>query len=247
MRQRSTKVAWALFTAWCALAVVAMPAGADHNDSTPIGLRITVTDVNPTTGTVEFDITVVDDDITDGVASAQSRPFDDIAIGTRFTYDRYTTVTYDQYVYEATNVTLPPAIDFGDGQTVPFARLPLVSDITADPGTFRGSFSHTYTTPGNYTITAFVAAVYGVPLGDITTGDPVSTGPATVMQANVAGTDQRTENIGESSAVGILNTAQVTIDLVSQVSEIPSLGRFGLLALGLALAALGVVVLRRLG
>lgn len=246
MGQRTKKVAWVL-TACCTLAVVAMPAFADHNDSTPIGLRITVTDVNPTTGTVEFDITVVDDDITDGVASTDSRPFDDIAIGTRFTYDRYTSVTYDQYVYEAVNVTLPPAIDFGDGQTVPFARLPLVSDITADPGTFRGSFSHTYTTPGNYTITAFVAAAYGVALGDITTGDPVSTGPATVTQANVAGTDQRTENIDSTEAVGILNTAAVEVVLFSPVSEIPSLGRFGLLALGLALAAFGVVVLRRLG
>ena len=224
------------------------PAVADHNDSTPIGLRITVTNVDPISGEVEFDITVVDDSITDGVASAISRPINDIVIGQRFTYDRYTTVTYDQYVHVATNVTLPPAIDFGDGQTVPFTRLNLVSDITTDPGTFRGSFSHTYTTPGNFTITAFAANAYGVALTEITTGNAVSVGPLNFGQTNIANTDSRTDSLSSEEAVGISNTAQVAITGgVSQATTVPTLGRVGAVLFGLALAGLGTVLLRRLG
>ena len=196
------KVVFDAFVKACVVALLAVsPAAADHNDSTPVGLRITVTNVDPFSGEVDFDITVVDDDITDGVASTNSRPFDDILIGQRFTYDRYDTVTYDQYVYVATNVSLPPAIDFGDGNTVPFSRLPLVSDITSDPGTFRGSFSHTYTTPGVFTITAFVAGAYGVLLTEITTGNPVSTGPLDFEMDNLAGTYGRSTDVGSDEAV----------------------------------------------
>lgn len=233
--------------AFLAVVVGVTPAVADHNDSTPIGLRITVTNVDPISGEVEFDITVVDDDITDGVASTTSRPFDDIVIGRRFTYDRYTSNTYDQYVHVATNITLPPAIDFGDGQTVPFTRLPLVSDITTDPGTFRGSFSHTYTTPGTFTITAFVAHAYGVALTDITTGNAVSTGPVNFGQTNIANTESRSETLSSEEAVGISNTAQAAITLVSQATTVPTLGRVGAVLFGLALAGLGTVLLRRLG
>ena len=76
----------------------------------------------------------------------------------------YTTGSTESTMYLGTYYNQVPAIDWGDGSTVPrygygpSTGIPLVATSTVVNGiparAYRGSFTHTYAAPGNYTISA---------------------------------------------------------------------------------------------
>ncbi len=64
--------------------------------------------------------------------------------GTTYTY------TYVYQYYRTLGSPNLPAIDFGDGTTIPATQIPL--DTGGAPSVYRGSFSHSYPAIGNYTL-----------------------------------------------------------------------------------------------
>ena len=117
-------------------------AGANHDDSTLRGLRVTVTDVS------NFDVTV---DILGRGSDSESLLSGQL--GTQF--------YYDSAVGRWLNA-VPPALDWGDGSTIGATGIPFDSPSTTGGGarTFTGQFMHTYAAPGNYTIRSFGTHVY---------------------------------------------------------------------------------------
>lgn len=120
----------------------------------------------------------------------------------------YVTTSTESSAYLGTYFNHIPAIDWGDGSTVPrygygpSTGIPLAASITTVNGVpvraFRGSFSHTYGAPGNYTIAANTTCcprttpTYTVATGTIltttfTTSTPFSTN-ATVTTSFVQNT-----------------------------------------------------------
>jgi hypothetical protein len=132
-----------------------------------------------------------------------------------------------------------PAVDWGDSSTIPFAGygsatgIPIFATSTVISGlnvnAYRGSFAHTYADNSPRTITVNSTVNPG------TTGSPgynVITGNyATYVTATYSGV-----------YAFLSNTATV---FGGGPEEIPTASQYGLLALALALAGLGVFQLRR--
>ena len=124
---------------------------AGHDDSSLIALRATVSNVNA--GDVTIDV------IARGYSGSQ---LNSARLGTQFFFDKGTaTNTPDQWI-----TPVPPAIDWGDGSTVPSAVVPRTSFDSSTATNNRsisfysGQFMHTYAAPGNYTIRLFGTNVY---------------------------------------------------------------------------------------
>ena len=142
-----------------------------------------------------------------------------------------------QYASSNGNVALPYAIEWGDGDFVRRTRL-------FGGGPWVGTFSHTYGTPGTYTVT--VGDVYN----DFTfspaskgivpyTGNAVTGSTRYVWDDSTDFTQTWTTN---SPGLLLAITAQGTI---STGTGIPALNIYGLLAMGLVLVGTGVLVFRR--
>ena len=138
-------------------------AHANHDDSTPVGLRVTVTDVTGNDVTIE--VYARGDD---------SSALPSFRLGSQFFYDHDTTSSnLDRWV-----TPVPPAIDWGDGSTVLNTAVPYTGyDTGAGESLWRGQFTHTYSSPGGQTIRVFAGHAYagtgGYTAGSFTAGNPV--------------------------------------------------------------------------
>jgi hypothetical protein len=96
-----------------------------------------------------------------------------------FNFNVSGTIQYS-YFYRTTVDGGLPAIDYGDGVTVPATTVPMVSSATTGGGgirrVFRGTFTHTYATPGDYTVRVASACCPG-------TGTTPDTGSAVTFGA----------------------------------------------------------------
>ena len=131
---------------------------------------------------------------------------------------------------------LVPAIDWGDGSTVPAfgygpsTGIPQVATSTVINGinvdVYRGSFSHTYPDTSPYTITVF---------STVNPGTPYSTGYQLVT-GNI---------LPVTYGTGTVNYVVTNTLTTGAAEEIPTASEAGLLALALLLAGLGIFQLRR--
>ena len=179
------------------------------------GLRATLVDQTDTT--VDIDVTAYAD---------ASYPFTTLWLGVA------------TYFYSP----VLPAVDWGDGSTIPFAGsgsytgIPIIATSTNIGGSnvhvYRGSFSHTYASTTPTTIT--VATNYGP-------GTPASTG-YNVLTGNYATVAVPTY-FGAYSYVYTFLTN--TLQVFTPTTEIPTTSVHGLLLLALALAGAGLWLLRR--
>jgi len=170
--------------------------------------------------------------------------------------------------YPSTTAGLPyagyPALDYGDGSTVPYTTLALASSGGGPGGSnvYRNlaSFTHTYPALGSYTVTGASFCTYCSHIQYVffPPGSPAPTTfsfnydyvPQTVV-GNLAGTGSysRYLRLGDYSVhylvtyyLAVTNTARVAFNIL----EVPAASTWGLLALGALLAATGLVLLRRL-
>ena len=152
----------------------------------------------------------------------------------------YTTGSTESTMYLGTYYNQVPAVDWGDGSTVPrygygpSTGIPLVATSTVVNGiparAYRGSFSHTYGSAGGYTISAntyccpLTTPTYTLVSGTIlttsfTTSTPFST-MATITESfiqntlpvNIAAPGFSKAFASTTVAVGIPNTLTFTID-----------------------------------
>ena len=225
----------------------------------PSGVRVTVTNIDSMTNTVDFDVTLN----TVGVYG-----YPTVASPTGLLGDYiFTTFYAATYPPGYTGQLLSPAVvalDHGDStatnNTVPRDRIP-----QASPGVYRGSFSHTYPAQGTYTIEATAAAMMG--LGTATIGTiPITTGSfltnpnqtptmPTGAQSFLgswvgrsffggATTYNLVGPLGVTFPWGVRNSTEVEIT-PSDALPIPTLSEVGLLALASALALAALAILRR--
>lgn len=162
-----------------------------------------------------------------------------------------------------------PALDYGDGSTLPYTYLSL-TDTGGGPGgtnVYRNpaTFTHTYPGPGNYTVRTSLQCIFCV-RGQITyfpAGSPTNPTssysfdyvPDTII-GNLAATYRYTGTTvspyspAYSYRYQITYYGAITNSIVAAVhgsiQEIPTLSEWGLIALGLLLAGVGLVTLRRL-
>jgi hypothetical protein len=88
----------------------------------------------------------------------------------------YTTILRGQFAFQVNFDGAAPAIDYGDGATVPAATLPTVVDSSTTVGgnvrrVFRGSFTHMYADLSPHTIRVASACC---PSGNTVTGTPIT-------------------------------------------------------------------------
>lgn len=170
--------------------------------------------------------------------------------------------------YPSTTAGFPlagyPALDYGDGSTLSYTTLALASSGGGPGGSnvYRNlaSFTHTYPALGTYTVTgaSFCTACYRTQYVLFPPGSPVPTTftasydylPQTVV-GNLRGTLNYADTLdyGDFSVrymftayLAVTNTAQVAFNVL----EVPTASTWSLLALGLLLAATGIILLRRL-
>lgn len=138
--------------------------------------------------------------------------------------------------------TIAPAIDFGDGSSLP-PYFPTGNGIPFDttstpPGApgpvraYRMAFSHAYGAEGDYTVTINSHFTGGFTTGQVFTGT-ITTAP-TPSYATFGGVQ-----------TFVRNTAAVEVGADTPVLEIPTASEVGLLALALLLGTAGVFFLRR--
>ncbi len=181
----------------------------------------------------------------------------------------YTTGATETEAYLGTYYNSIPAINWGDGSTVPrygygpSTGIPLVSTSTVVNGiparAYRGSFSHTYGSSGNYTISANTRCCpIATPTYTLVTGTPVTTtvtttgvfGPTTFTTSFV----QNTLAVGaveptfakafapDTVAVGVPSTMTFTIDNTASTLDANALDFTDNLPAGMAVAAAPNVV-----
>lgn len=172
--------------------------------------------------------------------------------------------------YPSTTAGLPyagyPALDYGDGSTVPYTTLALASSGGGPGGSnvYRNlaSFTHTYPALGSYTVTgaSFCTYCLRTRYAFFPPGSPAPASfaysydyvPQTVV-GNLAGAlaYSGTTYIPYLSIsvrymltyyLAVTNTTQVAFNIL----EVPTASTWGLLALGSLLALMGLVLLRRL-
>lgn len=171
--------------------------------------------------------------------------------------------------YSSTSAGYPyagfPALDYGDGSTIPYTTLVLASSGGGPGGSnvYRNlaSFTHTYPSPGNYTVTgaSICTACFRGTLSYFDTASPttpISVSsfdylPQTVV-GNLAGSAvySGTTTLFEGIAVRYLVTGYLAVTNTTQVSfsvlDVPTASTWGLAALGGALLLTGLLVLRRI-
>lgn len=207
--------------------------------SDTVGIRVSVTDLRPEVLEADLDLTM------------------------------YTRFPYASSTYPAGAPTFGvPALDYGDGSTVPTTPLALASSGGGPNGSnvYRSltSFTHTYPVPDQFTVTAgmfctlcgrsdYVLFNTGSPVPDTFT-DSFDLLPTSVIGNLAARTEfGDTLQIGPSTSVryqatvyyAVTNTTQVDLRRPA-VIEIPTLSEWGLIALSAALMLLGLGWLRRL-
>lgn len=215
------------------LLLSANPAFAAHDDTTLSYLRVTVIDVNGAEVTIRVE--------SRGWDSTQI-PF--ARLGRQFYLDA-SPPTYSLNSW--TNGGVPPAIEWGDGETIANTYLSFTNTVPIRGGAdvlrwASREFTHTYDAPGEYTIRVFGSNRY-VPNSPaeypITYGNTFSTtSPGT--QAARGGKGGFKSGL---QPIGITNTAEVEVG--ASILEVPVGSGWGLGLLGLLLAGVGVVVLRR--
>jgi hypothetical protein len=145
-----------------------------------------------------------------------------------------------QYASDNYSVPLPWAVEWGDGYY--FGHVPLFG---SPGGPFTGTFSHTYLTPGSYTITVgdivgdypveyYNSTFYGP---NITTGNVISG-----QTFFICDKDCGTENEYPYYFLALAVTANAT---VNTGTGIPTLNLYGLLAMAFVLVGAGLLVYRR--
>jgi len=260
MKRTYVLILAALIVAFAAEPLMAQTAVGSRYARRPVGLRISTGFVNTPDIAADINITV----------NTETGTFTTVT----------TTGTYPSYVYNyhshqfafgmlgdqcrswsgwgyATmlNPTIPAA-DWGDstgtldGTTVPM--------IAGSPGSFRGSFSHTFPDYGSYQVTAgttsmwlFTATPNNTHLTGLTAGVPYLIPPgATFTTVNtfwaatyVWNAPTQTNSgapITDSYAIGVTNSTVVHVR-----EAVPTLGIIGMLILATFLGGLGVFILRR--
>jgi len=171
--------------------------------------------------------------------------------------------------YPSTVAGLPttgfPALDYGDGSTLPTTTLALVSSGGGPGGSnvYRNlaSFTHTYPATGSYTVTGASFCTYCL-RSQFVYFPPGTPAPATFTNSydyvpqtvvgNLAGTYvySGTVNLSDYSVrylvtyyLAVTNTTRVVL---ANTLEVPTASTWGLVALGALLLASGLLVLRRL-
>lgn len=220
----------------------------------PSGVRVTVTNVDSNTNTVDFDVTL-------NTNSVYGNPTVTSPTGLLGDYI-FTTFYATTYPPGYTGRVLSPvihAVDHGDtGATdnlIPRDRIPQVG-----AGVYRGSFSHTYPGPGTYTIEAEAAAQMGnVSTVSITTGTALTnpnqtpttpTGSVSFLGSWIgrsffggATTYAFVGPLGVPFQWGVRNSTVAEITPPAEV--IPTVSEFGLMALAVALASAACLLLYR--
>lgn len=218
------------------LGAVATPAGAQPPRlADGVGIRVTVADVRPELLEADLDLTM------------------------------YTRVGPYGSSYAGVPTYGFPAIDYGDGSTVPSTTLFLAGTGTGPGGSnvYRNaaSFTHTYPAPGQYTVTAAslcTACIQGNYTFLYPGGTPTSFGSSTIdyMPATVVGNLAGTTTSSGTMATpfgfylvrfvmtyyqAVTNTGPVNL----QAAPIPTSSSWGHLILGGGLLLLGVFLLHR--
>jgi hypothetical protein len=147
----------------------------------------------------------------------------------------------EQYESSASSVPLPWAIDWGDSSFRDEVVL-----FGPSGGPFRGTFEHTYVTPGNYLVTvgdALCCSPVGVPTKapiapTVTTGNTIM-GSDRYIWSSYASTNF-TWTYGSPIILAVTANATVTTG-----TGIPALNIYGLLAMGLVLVGTGLLVYRK--
>ncbi len=158
----------------------------------------------------------------------------------------YTTGSTETTANLGTYYNQVPAVDWGDGSTVPrygygsSTGIPLVATSTVVNGiparAYRGSFSHSYATAGNYTISAntgccpITTPTYTLVSGTILTTTVTTTGPF--------GPTTFTTSF-------VQNTLNVATGVVSSALDIPTASNVALILLAGLLMIAAFQVLRR--
>jgi hypothetical protein len=147
--------------------------------------------------------------------------------------------TFYHYASPSFSEPLPWAIDWGDGYYLRTAPL-----FGSSGGPYRGTFAHTYLTPGAYTITVGDALGAGATsyANYVTTGNIVYASSGIYWGGtNTGGWEDTTFSITGNPVVVAL-TANVT---VFTGTGIPALNLYGLLALSCVLVGTGVLLYRK--
>ncbi len=200
-----------------------------------VGIKVTATDVRPAQLEADFDLTWY----------TRTGPYSS---------------TYAGYPYAGF-----PALDYGDGSTIPYTTLVLASSGGGPGGSnvYRNlaSFTHTYANPGNYTVTgaSICTACFRASVSIFDTASPTTPVsaytldyiPQTVV-GNLAGSAvySGTTTIFEGYALRYLVTGYLAVTNTTRVSfsvlDVPTASTWGLAALGGALLLTGLLVLRRI-
>ena len=226
----------------------------------PAGIRITVTNVDSTSGQVDFDVTL---------NTATYYGYGTISpryglLGSYVFTSFYATTYPPGYTGQLLNPVVP-AIDYGDGSVVGNIQIPQVG-----PNQYRGSFSHTYPGPGTYDLRASANSVLLGPTTSVTftTGNQVtnpnqySSGSQTIYGSWVgrsffggATTYRLVGPVGNVHVWGVSNSVTSGSPYgaaggglaitAPPVIEVPTASDFGLLILALLLGGMGAVILRR--
>jgi hypothetical protein len=171
---------------------------ANSDDTTLRGLRVTVTTIS------DFDVTIQ-------VAGqgSDSSLLPSARLGSEFFYD----YTYYSGLNNWIDVA-PPAIDWGDGNSIPNVGVPFTgANAVNGTTTFNGQFMHTYSAPGNYTIRSFgtniYLASYRSPSVAVLSGNLFSAlSPGVVYNS---GTFTNTARFTGTVPIGLTTTAVVTV------------------------------------
>ena len=163
-----------------------------------------------------------------------------------FQYTLFSATVTNRYVHLNPRVD---AVDFGDGAgTIDATTIPMVS--AGPPGSFTGSFMHTYPAGGTYTATVGANRL----AGPATAAAPATTGSLIVVPAGQGISFQRyllptytvpstiTGMVTADYVFGIQNSIGVD---VGGIVDVPVAGPLGLAALTLLIAVAAIWVFRR--
>lgn len=237
------------------------------------GIAVTQTGMSGPGGlTAEFDITL-NTVSPRGVFSPAVTPYGRPAppyLG--FLGNFYTVQTYGGFGTpvraELTLVTpVVNAIEFGTTTvaSTPLANTTIPAVTPGTPGQYRGSFMHTYPAPGNYDMRVGAAFNFNVTNATgapqtVNTGNAVTIGAGAPLiwtsifkfyGATTTNTIPFTYNTVAPSArtIGVTNAASGGISVGAgppvPIIEVPTVSEYGLIALALALAAAGWILLKR--
>lgn len=237
------------------LALVATPIFG-FTAGRPTGLRVTVDSIDATTFTADLSVTMT----TTGTSPIGTIGSPVGFLGNRwsFQYTFFGTTVTNRYVWINPSA---PAIDFGDGSSVPSTTLTMVTP--GPPNVYTGSFMHTYPGEGNYDLRVGACRIIG-PTSAVTPpaagyGNLATVGTATTVNfllyylPTFTSPNYISANFVSPFVIGITNGVGQTagggfggITIAGPaVTDIPTANEVGLLLLALMLAAGGVVLMRR--